>query len=115
MKIEGRTFLVSGGASGLGKATVLEILKAGGYASILDFNQETGEALVKELGNKVAFFKTDVRDSDNIAAAVQGTVEWVEKTGKPIGGVVAAAGVGFPGKVSILHSAVETDETDHRS
>lgn len=66
-------------------------------------NSSAGSKLVDQLGNKrVKFFETDVPDTDSIAAAVQGTMEWVKQTGKEVGGVVAAAGVGNPGKVSTL-------------
>lgn len=58
-----------------------------------------------ELGSSRArFFETDVSDTDSVAAAVQGTMEWVKQTEKEVGGVVAAAGVGNPGKVSRLSS-----------
>ena len=50
-------------------------------------------------GDKVArFFAVDVTDTDSIKAAVDGTVDWITTTThKPLGGVVPAAGVGFPG------------------
>lgn len=68
-------------------------------------NSSAGSNLVDELGSSRArFFETDVSDTDSIAAAVQGTMEWVKQTGKEVGGVVAAAGVGNPGKVSSIPS-----------
>jgi len=64
-------------------------------------NSSTGSQLVEELGStRAKFFETDVSDTDSIATAVQGTMEWVKETGKELGGVIAAAGVGNPGKVS---------------
>ncbi|CAG8955723.1 hypothetical protein HYFRA_00010989 [Hymenoscyphus fraxineus] len=93
MKIEGRTFVVSGGASGLGRACVEDICKAGGYAAILDLSAEYAEEVNQAVGGgKTKFFKTDVTDTESIAAAVQGTVEWIKQTGKEIGGVITAAG-----------------------
>lgn len=67
-------------------------------------NAESGAALVKELGpERTIFFQTDVSSSESIAAAVKGTLEWVKKTEKPIGGVVAAAGVSTPAKIMDKH------------
>ncbi|TEY65931.1 hypothetical protein BOTCAL_0135g00190 [Botryotinia calthae] len=100
MKVEGRTFIVSGGASGLGRACVVDICQAGGYAAVLDMNEELAEELVKEVGGgKVKFFQTDVLETDSITNAVKGALEWVKETGKEVGGVIAAAGVATPAKI----------------
>lgn len=87
-------------ASGLGKACVQDIVKSDGNAAILDMNAELGDALVKELGPSVRFFACDVSDTESIAAAVKGLAAWVKDTGKPLGGIIPAAGVGRPGLVS---------------
>ena len=50
MKIEGTVALVTGGASGLGAATVRELIGAGGKAVILDRPQSDGAKLAAELG-----------------------------------------------------------------
>ena len=88
-------------ASGLGQATVELLHAEGGYVAILDMNEDNGEALVKKLGGKerARFFEVDVSETDSIAKCVEGVTEWVKSSGKQIGGVVAAAGVGSPGKV----------------
>lgn len=88
-------------ASGLGRATALELAQHGGNISILDLNEDAGAELVKQLGgeSRAAFFPVDVTNSETIAAAVKGTVAWVDKTGVPLGGIIPAAGVGFPGLV----------------
>ena len=64
-------------------------------------NAENGEAFIKELGDntRARFFEVDVSDTDNVEQCVSKVVEWSKSTGKQIGGVVAAAGVGNPGKV----------------
>lgn len=97
MKIADRTFLISGGVSGLGLATARALHAQGAYVSLLDLNSENGAKIASELGSRVRFFETDVTDTSAIAAAVSGTVAWVAETGKHIGGVVAGAGVGMPG------------------
>ncbi|KAL6891879.1 hypothetical protein GGI43DRAFT_201739 [Trichoderma evansii] len=97
MKIQDRTFIISGGASGLGKSTALEIIKSGGFVAILDLSdEEAGRALEKELGPSAKFFHCNVIKTESIAKAVQGTVDWIKETGKPLGGVVPAAGIGLP-------------------
>ncbi|KAI0881481.1 short chain dehydrogenase [Annulohypoxylon maeteangense] len=100
MKIEGRTFVVSGGASGLGQACVEEICRNGGNVAVLDLNEENGTSVVKNLPSGSAkFFVCDVLETDSIAAAVKGTVEWIQQTGKPLGGIIPAAGVGNPATI----------------
>lgn len=56
---------------------------------------------MKHLGgeSRAKFFQVDVTDSDSIEAAVEGTIEWVDKTKAPLGGLIPAAGVGIPGLV----------------
>ncbi|KAL2129033.1 hypothetical protein VTI74DRAFT_8307 [Chaetomium olivicolor] len=103
MKISGRTFVVSGGASGLGRACVRDIVALGGNAMILDMNEELGNALVQELGPSTKFVVCDVSDTTSIASAVQSTVAWVKQTGKPLGGIIPAAGVGHPGLIIDKH------------
>jgi NAD(P)-dependent dehydrogenase (short-subunit alcohol dehydrogenase family) len=83
-------------AAGLGKACVEEICKHGGYAAILDMNEDLGNAVVKELGSSTKFWRCDVSDTESISAAVKGAIEWSQQTAKPIGGVIPAAGVGNP-------------------
>ncbi|KFY21077.1 hypothetical protein V491_03184 [Pseudogymnoascus sp. VKM F-3775] len=99
MKIEGRTFLISGGASGLGRACVVDLVKAGGNVAILDMNEELAATLVAEYPKSTKFFQTNVLATESIAAAVKGSLEWIKETGYELGGVVAAAGVSTPAKI----------------
>ncbi|KAL2255364.1 hypothetical protein VTK26DRAFT_3513 [Humicola hyalothermophila] len=94
MKIAGRTFVVSGGASGLGRACVESIIAAGGNAMILDMNTALGSSLAAELGPSARFLECDVTSTSSIAACVAATVAWTEQTGFPLGGLIPAAGVG---------------------
>lgn len=67
-------------------------------------NEELANEVVKEWPGKTKFFETNVLETKSIAAAVKGTLEWVKETRKEVGGVIAAAGVSTPAKVScILH------------
>lgn len=107
MHIRDRTFIITGGSSGLGLATAEDLHSQGGYIAILDLNEDLGRQAVKQLGSdKSIFFECDVSDSESIQAAVKKTAEWVQKTGKAIGGIVSAAGVGNPGKVCLLYNWV---------
>ncbi|KAF1988527.1 putative short chain type dehydrogenase [Aulographum hederae CBS 113979] len=99
MKIQDRTFIVTGGASGLGLATVQDFHSSGGYVSIWDMNADTGAKLVDQLGSRAVFYEVDVTSTESIEAAVKKTMEWVGKTGKELAGVVAGAGVGNPAKM----------------
>ncbi|KAK6209105.1 hypothetical protein LQW54_006558 [Pestalotiopsis sp. IQ-011] len=59
-------------------------------------NDENGAAIVSKLGKQTKFFVCNVLESDSIKAAVNGTVAWVKETGKPLAGVIPAAGVSTP-------------------
>ena len=101
MKPTNRTFIISGGCSGLGLATARDLHSAGAYVSLLDLNEEAGADIAKELGDRAAFFHCDVSSTPSVEKAVAGTAEWIAKTGKAMGGVVAAAGVGAAQKVGL--------------
>ncbi len=95
MKIHGATFLVSGGASGLGAACVRMFAQAGGNVVIADLNQAAGDALATELGAKVRFARTDVADE----ASVQAAVELATRTFGGLHGSIQCAGIGLAEKV----------------
>ena len=95
MNAQGKTALVTGGASGLGLATVRALLDAGARAVIVDLPQSDGETVAKELGDAARFAPADVTSSDEVQAAV-------DLAAAELGGlhvVVNCAGVGFPGRV----------------
>jgi NAD(P)-dependent dehydrogenase (short-subunit alcohol dehydrogenase family) len=71
MKIEGAAALVAGGASGLGEATTRMLHGAGASVVICDLNEEKGEALAAELGERAGFVKADVTDEEQVQAAVE--------------------------------------------
>jgi NAD(P)-dependent dehydrogenase (short-subunit alcohol dehydrogenase family) len=78
MDIRGAAAIVSGGASGLGEATVRRLATAGAHVTIVDFNAERGDALAAELGGAgraVKFVKCDVTDSEQVAEAVAAAAE----------------------------------------
>lgn len=71
MEIQGATAVVTGGASGLGEATVRNIVGQGGNAAIFDVQEEKGNRLVEELGNRVKFLKTDVTNETNVRESLE--------------------------------------------
>jgi 3-hydroxyacyl-CoA dehydrogenase / 3-hydroxy-2-methylbutyryl-CoA dehydrogenase len=75
MKLSTIIAIVTGGASGLGEATVRSIVSAGGRAAILDMAEDKGTALAGELGDKTLFIKTDVANEAEVTRAIAATVE----------------------------------------
>lgn len=75
MDIQHAVALVTGGASGLGEATVRRLVAAGAKAVIVDLNDERGQALADELGEGVVYVKTNVADPAAVDAAVQAAGE----------------------------------------
>ncbi|MFC3812275.1 3-hydroxyacyl-CoA dehydrogenase [Lacihabitans lacunae] len=90
MKINQKVFIVTGGASGLGKATATLLLENEAKVAVLDLNESDitpSESLL--------FCKTDVRSEEEVQAAIAQTIA---KFGK-IDGVVNCAGIGPPKRV----------------
>src|SRR4051812_2041039 len=75
MQIPNHTFLVTGGASGLGAATCRRLTAAGANVVIADLNAAAGEALVNELGAKAAFISTDVTSPQSAQAAIDTAIQ----------------------------------------
>jgi NAD(P)-dependent dehydrogenase (short-subunit alcohol dehydrogenase family) len=95
MKIAGGTFLVTGGASGLGGATSRLLVSAGANVVVLDVNAEGGEKMARELGAKAHFVRTDVTSEADVQKAVTAARE---RFGG-LHGAVNAAGIGTAEKV----------------
>ena len=70
MKIDGSTFLVTGGASGLGRATVERLLAHGGRVAILDLGRSAGAEVASGLGPHALFAPCDVTSADDVGAAI---------------------------------------------
>ena len=73
MKLEQVRAVITGGASGLGNATAARLVAGGAKVTLLDVNQEAGEAAAKALGSAARFQAADVTSesavNDAIAAA----------------------------------------------
>jgi NAD(P)-dependent dehydrogenase (short-subunit alcohol dehydrogenase family) len=87
--LQGRTILVTGGASGLGGATVDMIVAAGGRALIVDLKDEDGRAKASRHGSSARFVKADVTSE----ADVQGAIDLATTEFGQLDGLVNAAGI----------------------
>lgn len=87
--------VVTGGASGLGEATVRNIVEKGGRAIIFDLSEENGKRLQAELGDQVFFTKTDVTKEEEVISALNLAID---KFGS-INTLVNCAGIAPPGKL----------------
>src|SRR5437773_2451934 len=70
MDLNAGTFIVSGGASGLGAATTRMLSQAGAHVVIADLKEAEGNTLAESLGKSVQFVRTDVCDETSAKAAV---------------------------------------------
>jgi NAD(P)-dependent dehydrogenase (short-subunit alcohol dehydrogenase family) len=86
--------LVTGGASGLGAATVRAVVAEGASALIVDLPDSSASDLVAELGERAGFAPADVRDEDQVQAAVTAATQL-----GTLRVVVNCAGVATPGRV----------------
>ncbi len=95
MDIKNCTAIVTGGASGLGEACVRMFVENGGNVGIFDLNDEAGNDLVSELGDRAVFCNTNVADEASVRKAIDTTAE-------KFGGIhfaINCAGLGAPMKV----------------
>lgn len=90
MKIEGKVFVITGGASGLGEATCRNLVSHGGRVAIFDRDEVKGQALAAELtGNAALFCNVDVQSEESVVTAVDAVMA---KFGRIDGNVNCAGG-----------------------
>ncbi|MGB3049962.1 MAG: 3-hydroxyacyl-CoA dehydrogenase [Polyangiales bacterium] len=90
MKIAGSVALVTGGASGLGEATVRKLVSEGGRAVIVDLNADRGKKLAAELGDAATYAQADVSNADEVQAAVDQATSM-----GTLRAAISCAGIGF--------------------
>src|SRR5262245_13104291 len=94
MEVSGNTFLVSGGASGLGGATSRLLSESGANVVIADINREKGEGLASALGARARFVETNVADEESVKNAVATAVSAFGA----LRGAINCAGIGVAEK-----------------
>jgi NAD(P)-dependent dehydrogenase (short-subunit alcohol dehydrogenase family) len=99
MDPRGKTAIVTGGASGLGRATVLRLHAAGMRVGIVDRNGDAARALAEEIGARAAV--ADVTSAEALAAAVE------ELGGGGLHVAVACAGVGAAARTLSKHGPMD--------
>ena len=90
MNIQNNTFIITGGASGLGLATAQMIVDNGGNAVLLDINTTAGELAERKLGPTARFVQTDVTSEDS----VQNAISVAQTTFGGLRGAINCAGIG---------------------
>jgi len=80
MRLEGKVAVITGGASGMGLASVMRFLAEGAQVVIADYNSETGESAAKAagsagFGDAVSFIRTDVAKEDDVVAMLEHAVD----------------------------------------
>jgi len=89
VQVQGRTFVVTGGGSGLGAATARRLAAAGANVAIIDLAREAGARLAAELGPRASAAVADVADETQVAAAIDGA----RKAWGAVHGAVSCAGI----------------------
>jgi NAD(P)-dependent dehydrogenase (short-subunit alcohol dehydrogenase family) len=89
MQVANRTFLITGGASGLGAGCARRLANLGASVVIADLNAAAGAALASELGEQAVFFVTDVTSEDSAQAAVDQAI----KRYGALHGLISCAGI----------------------
>ncbi|MEC9186234.1 MAG: glucose 1-dehydrogenase [Pseudomonadota bacterium] len=74
-ELDGKVAVVTGGASGIGEATVRQFVEEGAKVVIADMQQERGQNLANELGDAAVFVAVEVRQEEQVKAAIDTAVE----------------------------------------
>lgn len=78
MRLEGKTAIITGGGSGIGRATAILFVKEGAKVMVADINEETGQETVKMIqdnGGTAEFQEVDVTSPEDIQRLVKATVD----------------------------------------
>ncbi|MGH8462470.1 MAG: SDR family NAD(P)-dependent oxidoreductase [Stenotrophobium sp.] len=95
MQVKDSTFIISGGASGLGAGTAKHLVSLGANVVLADLNDKLGNSYAAELGAAARFSRTDVGSEADCKAAI----ELARSAFGGVHGIVNCAGVGTPSKV----------------
>ncbi len=102
MRLAGKVCIVTGGGSGIGRASCLLFAQEGGKVVVADKSREAAESVAREAGEAAIAVLVDVSDSQSVRAMLKQTLDHFGR----LDVLVNNAGYGIPGSV------VETDEAD---
>ena len=105
-KLDGKVAVVTGGSSGIGRATSIAFAREGAKVVVSDVNIDGGEEtvnMVKEQGGEALFVKTDVSKSDEVKALID---QAVETYGRLDCGFNNAWGLGKPADADAINSLI---------
>ncbi|OMJ73928.1 hypothetical protein SteCoe_27270 [Stentor coeruleus] len=108
MKIPGSVSVITGGASGLGEATVRLFHSLGSKIAIWDMSLESGEKIVKELASNIIFCKVDITDENSVRTALESTLKAFGK----VNILINCAGIAIAQKTitsSMVHRLADFD------
>ncbi len=96
MEIKDNIALITGGASGLGRAAVEHIVTNGGKAAIVDINEEKAKDVISKLGDEnVIFINTNVMEEDSVKNALS----VIEEKFSKLNFVINCAGTGYGARI----------------
>src|SRR3546814_6094769 len=72
--LSGKTIIVTGGGSGIGRATMELLVASGANVAVADINDEAGAAVVAASGGKAAYFRCDIAQEEDVKALVAQTL-----------------------------------------
>lgn len=75
MELKNKVAIITGGASGLGEATIRRFHAKGAKVVIFDMNEERANTIIKELGDGASFQSVDVSNADSVQTAISNVVE----------------------------------------
>ena len=74
-RVDGKVAIVTGGASGMGRADAELLAAEGAKVVVADLNEADGQAVVEGIGSNAVFMKLNVADEDNWKSVIAATVE----------------------------------------
>ncbi|MCY3884715.1 MAG: SDR family NAD(P)-dependent oxidoreductase [Gammaproteobacteria bacterium] len=75
MDIKNKVAVITGGASGLGRASAEQIIACGGKVALLDLNEELAQQTANEIGENASAFACNVADEESAQTAINGVLE----------------------------------------
>lgn len=92
MRFEGKTFLVTGGSRGIGRAIAKRLVDEGGRVGIVDVDRAAGADAVAEYGDRLRFERADIAKESDVRRAVTAIAKW----GGRLDGIVNNAAIAKP-------------------